>query len=303
MKDLQPDDRFPATREEDGVRIEIGFVGEPSGRLLSCVSTPSGDTRAGVVMCPPLHADFAKNYRNEVLLGWALSQAGFAVIRFHYRGQGHSDGDAEDITLDSLRADVRTAVEHLVARTGVSRIAFFGCRLGAFIASTAAALYEGAPLALWEPVVDPSSYLREALRARLIGDIKDDVAQRESAQELALGLKRSGHVDIHGYPIHNKLIESLQGRTLAEELGDGWRPVMFLHMGRGEKMRAEHRTVTDGLTAAGLPVDVHHVSADVGWWFRGAAQAREQVDQLAAEAVATTTNWMGTKYTEIGASR
>ena len=116
----------------------------------------------------------------EVRLGAALAAEGFAVIRFHYRGQGHSDGDTGDVTFESLRDDALAATEYLQSEADVPGVSFIGSRVGALVAGAVSAGYADSRLVLWEPIVDPSRYLREAQRsmsiARMSGSGPDSMA-------------------------------------------------------------------------------------------------------------------------------
>jgi alpha/beta superfamily hydrolase len=51
-----------------------------------------------------------------------------AVVRFHYRGGGHSDGQASQVTHDSMVEDALAASEWLVEKTGIARIGLVGTR-------------------------------------------------------------------------------------------------------------------------------------------------------------------------------
>jgi pimeloyl-ACP methyl ester carboxylesterase len=294
--------RFPASRVESGTRIEVGFLGSGPDRSFACLYTPREAPLGGIVICPPLHADFSKNYRNEVLLGRALSRAGCAVLRFHYRGQGHSDGDGSLMSFPSLKEDALEAADHLRSTTGATRLGFVGCRMGGLVAASVAASYEMAPLSLWEPVLSVEGYVQEAIRARLVGDLTAAREERASSAALKEELYRNGSLDVHGYPIHLDLIRSLEGKSLRDELGDGRRPIMLMQIGRSRDVRAEYAALVREWSSLGHPVTVHQVSSEVAWWFRGALQTREQPEALAGEAIARTVDWVGAQLAVTGVS-
>jgi uncharacterized protein len=52
------------------------------------------------------------SHRQFVLMARALAQAGYAVLRFDYRGMGDSDGEMR--TFESVAADVRVAIDTLM---------------------------------------------------------------------------------------------------------------------------------------------------------------------------------------------
>lgn len=162
------DDWEPPSLEEflgsgpDG-HEEIELFGE-AGSLFGCRHVPaSGDATAGVVVCSPLFSDAAINAHREMRLGRWLARAGLVVQRFHYRGTGESDGDPARVSFGSLVDDARVAAAHLRDNTGIQRIGFLGSRVGALVAARLARDVDGAPLALWQPVVDPRRYLDDSV--------------------------------------------------------------------------------------------------------------------------------------------
>ena len=144
------------------------FVRRDASSLFASLHFPRGKPREGIVICSSINADHSKLYGAEVRLGAALATEGFAVIRFHYRGQGHSDGDASDVTFESLRDDALAATEYLQSEADVPGVSFIGSRMGALVAGAVAGGHADSRLVLWEPIVDPVRYVREAQRSMSI---------------------------------------------------------------------------------------------------------------------------------------
>ncbi len=88
-----------------------------------------------------LHGN-AQNISTHVVAVWWLPREGFNVFLFDYRGFGHSEGRAtfEGVHLDADAA-MRTALE--MEGVDAERLIVFGQSLGATIAITATALWEG----------------------------------------------------------------------------------------------------------------------------------------------------------------
>lgn len=285
--------RSSISRTDRDACVDIGFIGTGTSRLFATLSTPLDLwIRSGVLICPPLHADFARNYRNEVLLARELTRAGHAVMRFHYRGQGHSDGDARSMTFGSLKEDALTAVDFLRSQIGTGPLAFIGCRLGGLVAAATAATHGGAPVALWEPVLDPASYVREAVRARAIGSLAGSASDPASTGRLMEQFLRQGWLDIYGYPIYLELFRSLEGRDLRSELGDDVRPILLVQIATSRELTPRYASLVKDLTSLGLPVATHRVTSAAGWWFRGAGKDRERPELLTEETVSTTVEWL-----------
>lgn len=120
----------------------------------------------GVVLCRPMGYEAMCSYRLYTRLADALAHAGFDVIRFDYHGTGDSAGcDADTGRVEAWVDSVKAASLELKRISGVSRLAFFGVRLGATLAAQAASQLGGVEsLVMWAPCVGGRDFSRE-LRA------------------------------------------------------------------------------------------------------------------------------------------
>lgn len=120
----------PTTFFSDGLRL-VGTFYEPDGSL----TVP----RPAVIVCSGylgLNAIYPR------LFARLLTQAGYVVFGFDYRGTGESDGIAGRILLEEEVRDVRHAVTHVRMHEVIDRerIALLGWGMGAGIVIQAAAL-------------------------------------------------------------------------------------------------------------------------------------------------------------------
>jgi pimeloyl-ACP methyl ester carboxylesterase len=75
-------------------------------------------------------------------------------MRFDYGGTGDSAGDGGRVSLREWTADLATAIEEVRRRSGMSRVALVGQRLGASLAWSAATQRGDVDLlVLWDPIV------------------------------------------------------------------------------------------------------------------------------------------------------
>lgn len=257
---------------------------------------PGSEPRGGVVICSPLLAEFRKNYRREVLLSRLLSRCGFAVQRFHYRGSGHSDGESRDMTFDSMRADALAASEHLANEVGVSRVAFLGTRLGGLVAATASELHHGAPLVLWEPILDSSQYVRDVFRWRLISNVRERAGEPSSIGALTSELGRLGFVDILGYPLHETLFESVNGLNLVDVVDTGVRPILLIQMSRSPHLRTGYEDVIAKWSSLGFPVTGHVVPQEEAWWLTADDSREDEETEIVARPVQLTKDWLSGRF-------
>lgn len=274
-----------ATRidESAGIREEIEFFGPELAKVYACLHAPLGRPVGGVVVCCSVHAELQENYRSEVLLARALAARGLAVQRFHYRGFGHSDGAPVEATFESMREDALAAVDRLRVKTGVSRPALLGARLGGLVAASAARELDGAPLVLWEPTRDPVGYFREAIRARLIHELRTGAGTRPSGDALIGELRDKGVLDVLGYPIHRRLYDSAGRRTLSAELGNRPRPILLVQLSRSRRLGPGYARLVGQLREDGFGVVAEVVPEQPAWWFsRGAARSMEVLGEATA---------------------
>ena len=192
----------------DGALERIEFVPGARGHLYAWLGQPAAPGPA-VLICSSICADFTANYHRERLLARALLGRGIAVARFHYFGEGNSDGDARDVTLPSMIDDATAVLDHLESQVSSGPIGFVGTRLGALVAA-AIARRRGAPLALWEPLGEPLRFFDEAFRAKRMSQVVTDTGAAATWRE---ELDRNGVLDLLGYRVYPELVDSLEHAT------------------------------------------------------------------------------------------
>jgi alpha/beta superfamily hydrolase len=262
--------------DRGGFSEEAGFFGSGPERVFGVLHRPTGSPLAGVVICPSIYAEFmGRGYSIDVSIARALASRGLAVQRFHYRGAGHSDGEATETTFATMREDALSAAERLADETGVTELAFLGTRFGGLVAASAAVEHPACPIVLVEPTLDARRFFRDAWRASLIREVKERTAGRLSSEGLAQALAREETVDVLGYAICRPLFESAEPRTLVAELGPGGRRVLIVQLGRTSSLRGDTEAARTALVELGCDVDVEVVMEDVTWWFPPGAETKQ----------------------------
>lgn len=77
-------------------------------QLVGVLATPAASARTGAVIVVGGPQYRAGSHRQFVLLSRALAQAGFAALRFDYRGMGDSEGTVR--TFEGVSADIAAAI-------------------------------------------------------------------------------------------------------------------------------------------------------------------------------------------------
>lgn len=275
----------PAT----GVREEAQFFGDGPTRMFGTLHLPVSEIGSCVLICSPFQSEFLANYRREVLLARELASRGLAVGRYHYRGTGHSDGEGDDITFDSMRRDTQEAMSWLRAVAGVDRIGFLGTRWSALVAGAVAAGSPRSPIAFWDPAIDGRAYFRDIFRLRAMSDLSGGVER--SPRDVSDELRDAGFADVFGFAIPRSLIESASALTLVDELGTGPRDILAIEIGSG-RMSAGLADAVDRWRDAGSTVDVDQVEGREAWWFPGTKWLEEAALERTDVMVSRTARWL-----------
>jgi hypothetical protein len=274
------------TDESLGIVEEAAFFGDG---LFGMLHRPVGDAFGGVVVCPSVAAESLPTYRIDVMLSRALAARGIAAFRFHYRGTGHSDGDPDEATFDTMRDDALAASARIGETAGIEVPAMLGSRFGALVAASAAAARAN-PTVLWEPALDGKQYFRQAWRATAVFEIREGATAPPTRESLADVLAREGRADVLGYPLSRALYESALPKTLLEETEGAPRPILVAYGDAPSRERADVDRAVEGLRAQGHTVDPEPFPDPFVWWFVGPERRRNQQAQV-AELVERTARW------------
>lgn len=277
-------DMHTRSGEPDGASENLAYFGAPP-RLFGVTHLPKGERRASVVICSSTHAELLKSYRLEVLLARALADRGFAVHRFHYSGAGNSEATSSELTLPAMIDAARQATGRIVELAGTDRVVFVGIRMGAHPATVLAAEFHGAPLILWDPVLDTDRFMKDALRNHAIAAIKGE-AKPETVKESLDRLDRDGSIDLLGYEMTSEFHSSIKGRKLSDYSPDGSH-VLVVPFGSLDKNPLVQAWGSRGITVTDIG------AADrTAWWFvEDASRDRQQRGEALA---ARTADWIST---------
>jgi pimeloyl-ACP methyl ester carboxylesterase len=283
-----------------GTSERVFYFGPTETKMIGWLHVPSGQARAGIVICPSTEAEMAQTRRREALLARSLACRGFAVQRFQYRGSGNSYGAPSDMTFSSMLDDAAAAARHLSDAAEVSAVGFVGVRLGGIVAAATAARLGPCPLALWEPTLEGRSQLREGLRRRLMQDIKSapNDSVRPSTEHLIAALQQAGHLDIGGYPLYREFYASWNGVQLAEYVKKAERsPVLLVIFADG--LSAKYRQLVDHWNAEGLAVECVVIKEQIDWWFPNVKWIPDEQLPATATLIDTTASWFESIHTDM----
>jgi alpha-beta hydrolase superfamily lysophospholipase len=192
----------------------IQFGGASSA--LSGVFHPAAEPRraTGVVISNPIGDNDVRAHRALRHLALALADAGFAALRFDFRGTGDSAGSERDPgCADGWRVDVLVAARELRERSGVERVVAVGLRLGATLAAVAASRATNGGgidgLVLWHPFLNGAAFVDDATKRHRMHELLEP----ESVAAIPAGWT-SGGTEVLGFLLTPETVASLEALDL-----------------------------------------------------------------------------------------
>ncbi len=164
--------RFVDAQSASSEPAATAFWFGPAERpLFGWYHAPVEPARAAVVLCNGLGHEALVLHRTYRRLAQHLSSKGFATLRFDYDGTGDSSGSDEDPDrIEAWLAGIRHAVDEALSLSGAREVVLIGTRVGALLATLAAARTQVAGLALIAPPRSGRAWLREARAMQAIKD-------------------------------------------------------------------------------------------------------------------------------------
>ncbi len=169
------------------IAVPVAF-GPADRPLLGFYHAPSPHSLRGVVvvLCNPIGYEAMSVHRTYRHLAERLAASGFPVFRFDYDGTGDSAGATEDpARMQAWMGSLKLAIAQSKILSGASRVALFGVRFGATLA-TLAALEEPEIEALiaWAPVISGRVHVREIRGFRLLKDSKAPEKRSDGSEQV-----------------------------------------------------------------------------------------------------------------------
>lgn len=275
--------------ERIGIVERARFFGSGDTQMFGMTYRPlSGDILGGVVMCPPLLAQFNAHYRRGTLLARALAGAGLAVHRFQYRGTGNSDGRIEQTTLDTLTEDTRQAEQALVDLIGTTPISFVGVSLGVYPAARGSD--DGNPLVLDSPPITGRSFFRKAFRSHAIAVMREGASDSPKTPEMIDQLLEHDNVSLLGFRLPRSLYVDLMERQLVDEIGLKPRPVLMVERNRSGELTGDGQKLLETLTSRSMEVEDLVLQKEDPFWYVDDS-APENVPEI-AEGNSRMASWL-----------
>jgi len=195
------------------------FFKNSSGKeLFGVMHSPEKPGSKGVLICHPLFEEKLHVHRVLVDFSRLLCSSGFSVMRFDYYGDGDSQGEFEEATLETRLSDIGSALDFFRKKTSVDKLALLGVRFGATLASLSAEKNSTLDaLILWAPVLKGNDYIQSLLRMNLTHQVVVYKKVLYTREDLIKGLKEGKKINVEGYEITRELYEQVSKVDLLAE--------------------------------------------------------------------------------------
>lgn len=187
------------------------YFGDSASPRYGVFHPPIAGTRqdVGVLICSPIAQEYMRSHWALRQCAELMSKAGFPVMRFDYFGTGNSAGEYSDSHLDIWVSDTKTAIDELMAQSGVSKVSIVGLRFGAMIASLVSDHVSVQDVVLWDPIQYGLRYLT-SLKVMHLTMLKDLGRFRESRCPPNDGLFR----EVLGFPLTRELEAEIEATDI-----------------------------------------------------------------------------------------
>lgn len=111
--------------------------------------------------------------RSHVRVSEALAKRGIASLRFDYRAHGESEGNPEEVTIETLLSDAKKVIDN-IQEEGFKKIGFFGSSLGGSLASILSSRMQEQirAVAVWAPVASGELWAGDFLAKKVAGSLE-----------------------------------------------------------------------------------------------------------------------------------
>lgn len=255
--------------------IPIRF-GAANKQLFGLYQAPSEAVSRGesILLCAPFGQEAIRSHRLFKVLADRLCREGFHVLRFDYFGTGDSAGEGDEVSIDGFIADVLTANDELINRSGCTRSAWVGLRLGATVAAMASAHVRPAlsRLILWEPVTDGARYLAELAGAHAAALVDAYGWRASSDVYLRDAIARESGFEALGFPLTDQFraaVKSLSVQSFAA-IQTSQTSIIYIFENSaddilGDGVSNAGASLSVALAARGAPTRVKRIAEPVAW--------------------------------------
>lgn len=210
------------------------FIARAHRQLFAVLHEPEPSASgASFVFCHPIAEEKLWSHRVFVATARGLAAAGHRVLRLDLLGNGDSDGDFAEMSVESAIDDINSGIGYLASEHGVSTVSLLGLRFGATIAALVAERRDDIDsLVLWAPIVDGARYMQELLRVNVATQTTVFKEVRHDRSQLVDMMRGGGLVNVDGYEMSYGLFGEASAIRLDEKAKRHSQPTLVVQIDR-----------------------------------------------------------------------
>jgi exosortase A-associated hydrolase 2 len=197
------------------VVLQPFFIEGSKGRLFCLFSPPKNEQMNTFIFLPSFAEEMNRCRVMVAMQARMLVAQGHGCLLLDYYGTGDSEGDFSDTTWEQWQSDALAACQWIINQNQ-NRIVLWGVRLGALMAVELANQQPElfSRLLFWQPVLDAQSFLTQFFRIR-VAMLMDRGEPKETTQQMRAQLQQGNNLEIAGYSINPKLVETLDSKKIS----------------------------------------------------------------------------------------
>lgn len=230
------------------------FFANGTYRLFGILHEPAAiPTGWGWVLCHPFAEEKLWTQRVYVSFARMLAAHGAWVLRFDAMGNGDSEGQFSESSVETMLSDINCALGVLErSGGGTLRTGLLGLRFGATVAALAAERHPHVrKLVLWEPIIDGAKYMQELLRVNLTTQTAVYKEIRHKREDLVRMMREGRTVNVDGYEIAYPYYEQASAVMLTETPKRFAGSCLIVQIGRdGQAIRQDLKSLQETYPSA-----------------------------------------------------
>lgn len=257
-------------------------------QLFGFLHLPPAAPRGGIVLCHAFGEEKLWSHRIYVTFSREMAAAGYAVLRFDMRGEGDSDRDFEESSIETRVEDVARAVKELRARVGdLPTVTLLGHRLGGSIAAAAVSNLSVRvdALVIWDPLPNGEEYFGQLLRSNLAAQLAAEGKVTRTRDALLAALVAGETVLVDGYSMTAALYGGISALNWTDLQRVGDIPTLVLEVAKSEDSRPSPQFAQLSEVRANMRCEV--VTEPPFW------RETRQFHRRADEFTGATVRWLG----------
>jgi uncharacterized protein len=221
-----------------------------------------------LVICNPFAEESIISHRVIVNLARCLAENGWHCFRFDYMGEGDSEGNFEDATLETRLLDIEAAVAFTSHQLETTQVGLLGVRFGATLAAAACTSIEGIdPLIMIAPIVAGRPYLGQLLRSNLAFQMAAYRSIVKDREALLADLNNGKGVNVDGYLLTSRLYREMAELELLTVQFKSHPRVFVMDINKSDKQPAKKniQSLCEQFQTQGIYVDMETVAEHFFW--------------------------------------